>query len=515
LDRLPYLRAYLDPGRHSCSIYSLDTGREEDLDSSSNLSQITCFDDIDRWLFDPHAPFTFCNWPLGFKDCEVSITSRRKAILEEISDFEEILNHQSPMHGCFKEFPSQQRSASPELYGIGDHHPVTYDPYLQIEQESSNAMDHRLDNLLSLEMTLAEYQYKCGETATPTLKQHFQLAKALEDIGNHNEAEYHCRKIIDQHSQIEVETFFGIMLAKTSRMEESMGMLARAMTGFIVHFKTNSFHRNIVLFEQIEILFTKLLGLIEHDTSGWSLCLCRLMATLSSTSSDASNVIAQIHPQLYIHGFSLAYEYSHLGLTKQAGWMYLDLLQNCSEHLDIVNHAIEKAKAHREYGLILREQQYWRSSAHQLRIACKSAKHSVLLHRDLCRTLESDYLELLPHMEKTVAARLRESLDSIQPEISFSMRDIFKLIGCSIVDEYPISSLNLQRSALSQIEQFIKDPETTEPKHTNEELTTVTSTTTTSMAGKSSNDRSKSWSDDTWDEYARLGSICNRIATSS
>lgn len=499
-------------------VCSLDTDTENDLASSTNFLEAVDSDDVNKWISDQHWPLTHRSWLHQLSDWEDAIASHRKATLEDISDFEEILGQSISQDNCFQDFQSQEQSHSPDLFGIGAHLPIVYLPGDQIEQKNSTSKSYSLAHLLPLEVTLAEYQYKHGETGTPTLKQHFEIAKELEGLGYHQNAEHHCRKIIEQHWQTDVETLLGMVLAKVGRIEESMSMLSRALTSFILQFDTNSLDGNGRLFNQIELLFTELVLLMEPDHTSLSVCLCRLMATLSSTSSDAGVTMAQIYPRLFIHGFSLAYEYSLLGLIGSAAWMYQVLLRYCTESLDIVHHAMEKATAHQRYGVLLREQGNWRSSANQLLKACKSAKHSVTFDRGLCRTLESDYLELLPHLEKLLADQLRECLDLIRPQISLPMRNSSELVGCSHVDQWldsdpPISATNFRRSPLSQLEQFMNPPKMNEAVYPSKELTVLTSSA--SMSGSGSHDRVKTWPDSIWDEYANILAICDGISTLS
>jgi hypothetical protein len=524
MDPLPYLGAYLDPGRYPYSVCSLDTNSENDLASSTNSLEAADSDEVDKWLSGQHRPFPHRNWLHYFSDYADAITSHRRTILEEISDFEEILSRSIPQDDCFQDFLSQEQSHSPYLLGIGAHLPIVYLLGAQMEQKNSTSKSYPFAHLLPLEVTLAEYQYEHGETGTPTLKQHFEIAKELEGLGYHQNAEYHCRKIIEQHWQTDVETLLGMILAKVGRIVESMSMLSRALTSFILQFDTNSLDGNGRLFEQIELLFTELVLLMEPDHISLTVCFCRLMATLSSTSYDDAGVtMAQIHPQLFTHGFSFAYEYSLLGLTGSAAWIYQVLLQYCAESLDIVDHAMEKATAHQRYGVLLREQENWRSSANQLLEACKSAKHSVTFDSRLCRTLESDYLKLLPHLGKLLADQLRECLDRIRPQISLPMRNSSELIGYSHVDEWlnsdpPINATNFLHSPLSQLEQyeqFMMPPKMNKAVqvHPSEELTVLTSSA--SMSGSGSHDRVKTWPDGTWDEYANILAICDGISTLS
>jgi hypothetical protein len=514
MDPLPYLGAYLDPGRHPHSLCSLDTNTESDPASRTNLLEAADSDGVNKWLSGQHRPFPHHNWLHQFSDYGDAIASHRRTILEEISDFEEILSRNIPQDDCLQDFLSQEQSHSPDLFEIGAHLPIVYLPGAQVQQSYS------LANLLLLEVTLAEYQYAHGETGTPTLKQHFEIAKELEGLGYHQNAEHHCRKIIEQGWQTDVETLLSMILAKVGRIVESMSMLSRALTSFILQFGNNSLDVNGQRFEQIELLFTELVLLMEPDHVSLSVCLCRLMATLGRTSSDAGVNMAQIHRQLFIHGFSLAYEYSLLGLTGSAAWMYQVLLQYCAESLDIVKHAIEKAIAHQRYGVLLREQENWRSSANQLLVACKSAKHSKTFDKGLCETLERDYLKLLPHLEKLLADQLRECLDRIRPQISLPMSNSSELVGSPYtdIDEWldsdpPLSATNFRHSPLSQLEQFESPPKMNEAVQPSREPTVLTSSA--SMSGSGSHDRVKTWPDSIWDEYANIDAICDGISTLS
>jgi hypothetical protein len=116
--------------------------------------------------------------------------------------------------------------------------------------------------------------------------------------------------------------------------------------------------------------------------------------------------------------------------------------------LDVVGHALEKERARQRYGSILRMKNQWRSSAHQLILACKSARNSATVADRLYDELESDYNKLLPHLSGNLEERLRRSLDLIRPEM-----------GMTRLDEYfrsnlPINFVRPELSALSQLDRF-------------------------------------------------------------
>lgn len=463
---------------------------EEVMAPCTTPTEAPYFADVDKWRSEQGRALPHCGSSPQLNDYEDERTSHRKAIFEELSDLEKILSQSHPQDDYFEENLFQEENFSPDLCGIGSH----------VQEENSISEDH----LFLLEMTLAEYQYKYGEMGVPTLKQHFETARVLDRIGNYEEAEYHYRKVIAQHWQTDAETFLGIILAKVKRLEGSMAMLIRALTSFIILFDTHSLGWNICLFEDIEYLFTALLLLIEQDATSWSVCLCQLMATLHRTA--CGETMAQIYPQLFICGFSIAWECSLLGFIDSSDWMYEVLLRHCTESLDIVDHAMEKAIAHRRYAVLLRNQKKWRSSTHQLLMACRSASHSVTLNRAFCKEMESDYLELFPHLEKSSAQELRESLDRLRPEVVLSIRDILGPVERSCVDEFPMWSTNFHRSPLSQLDQFAMPAKNIGQIHPKREPTARSSTTSTSWSG--SHD---AWSDGTWGEYSGVPGICARL----
>jgi hypothetical protein len=222
-------------------------------------------------------------------------------------------------------------------------------------------------------------------------------------MGQYEEAEYHCRRILETHSQIVVQAFLGEILAKTHRFEEATFLLFHALAGFIILFIQNSLDENARLFAQIEAVMSELLlqsdegapSLADH----WSL----MRDTLQKPTSDEE--IYQIYPQLFLHGFSFAHECLALGLVdydryllESAGRLYRDLLGHSFHQLD-VDHAIEKATAHRGYARLLRKEEKWIPSANQWLLACESALNSAIHDRDLIELLESDYHKLLLHLD--------------------------------------------------------------------------------------------------------------------
>jgi hypothetical protein len=419
---------------------------ETENDISANLSppEVPILGYVDEWLSDKHRPRSLLHFSHELGDYEDGITHHHKTIVEEVSEFERAWNETPSQDHCF-----EGGQLEVQIYSGGLR------PALEINGDTNSRSDATLEQLFSLEAALLEQHRKHGEFGLPTLLKHFELAKALEEIGYHHEAEYHCRRVLGRCCHTEAEVFLGIMLVNLNRVEESMTVMLRALTSFIIQFDTNSLHENILLFDAIELLYGILIFLREQDDRALSVCWCQLATTLGAASSNENMV--QTHPQLFIHGFTLAHEASLLGLVEGADWMYDYLLQHCAVYLDAVDHALEKATARQRYAAVLRMQNQWRSSAHQLILACKSAGHSATVASQLYDELESDYNKLLPHVRGNLEARLRRSLDRIRPEMGTTRLDAY------FRSNLPINFVRPDLPALSQLDRFATPPGAVNP----------------------------------------------------
>jgi hypothetical protein len=188
-----------------------------------------------------------------------------------------------------------------------DDNPLCLDPYTVCDngQVNDDAEMVSLQDRLDIAVTLAEYQEIHGDLAPQTLKKRFELAKAVERSGDHEEAEYHCRRILVRYPQIEVLTFLGMILANASRLEDATSLLFCALTEYISQFSLFSIEVNSMFFTPIEELYTELVCRDDdHDWSPLTSCLIDMMMTIREGISE--DTIDQIPSQLFLCGFSSA-----------------------------------------------------------------------------------------------------------------------------------------------------------------------------------------------------------------
>jgi hypothetical protein len=417
---------------------------ENDIPANLCPSEVSILGYVDEWLSDKHRPRSLLHFSHELGDHGDGITHHHKAIVEELSEFEGAWNETPSQDHCF-----EGGQLEVQIYSGGLR------PALETNGDTNFRSEATLEQLFSLEAALLEQHRKHGEFGLPTLLKHFDLAKALEEIGYHHEAEYHCRRVLDRCCHTEAEVFLGIMLVNLGRVEESMTLMLRALTSFIIQFGTNSLNENVLLFEAIEVLYGILIYLREQDDRALSVCWCQLATTLGAASSNENMV--QTHPQLFIHGFTLAHEASLLGLVEGADWMYYYLLQHCAVYLDAIDHALQKTTGHQRYAAVLRMQNQWQSSAHQLILACESAGNSAIVAGRLYDELESDSNKLLPHLSGNLEERLRRSLVLIRPEMGTTrLDDYFR-------SDLPINFVRPELSALSQLDRFAATPGVVNP----------------------------------------------------
>jgi tetratricopeptide (TPR) repeat protein len=465
LPSLPY------PGlntSHACSIHSHDSEKESLIISMADVQQLPSISMIDIWRADKHQPWSQYNLshPIGDHVERIFID------LEQLADAERVKNKGSFQEVQASECASDKQKPLPDLHCIGGQFFV--EPHYTIENiHQEEIIETSLEDVGSLAAKLATSQTKHNEFAPQTLKKEFELARGLEGMGQYEEAEYHCRRILDIHSEAVVEALLGTILAKTHRFEEATFRLFRALAGFIILFIQNSLEENASLFARIESVFEELLLRGDEGvpslTDHWSL----MRDTLQRPISDGE--IYQICPQLFLHGFSFAHECLALGLVdydqyllESARCLYRDLLEHSSRHLDVVHHAIEKATAHQGYARLLRKEKKWIPSAKQWLLACESALDSTTHDRELTEILESDYHKLLLRLncepneeeEDSLKEIMKKAFASIRAPSPFSMEHISEPTQGSHVEEYLLSSdsplhmINLEPSAVSQVARF-------------------------------------------------------------
>ncbi len=440
---------------------------------------------------DPWSPVNMCHQQNSLGKVT---TNHRDHIFEELARIDQVLGQEPTPDSGLQEHLSDEQGRSLDIHGTGGHSELN--PSREIEQQniiSEDAEDNTIASLLYLEVKLAKLQQKHEGFAPHAMETHFEMAKLLEGLGNYREAEHHYRIITDRQCLPDAEALLGSLLAKLGRVEESNTFLFRALTSFIIQFDGNSLQRNASLFEPIELLFIELIDLRQQDDRSLSVCMCQLMNTLRQTTSD--DTMSRIYPLLFIHGFSFAHKCSILGFVEASDWMYDFLFKDCQGYLDGDHHALDKATAHRRYGLHLRMKQDWRSSAHQLLLACKAARQSATFDRILCAKIESDYQKLLPHLKETLAERLRRSVALLRPEIPL-LRPEISLLGDDIseaalglnIDRYfksglPRNFTSFELSELKQLDDFASPPSVIKPVQKFRVPTVTTSKTSTSGSG--------------------------------
>jgi hypothetical protein len=285
------------------------------------------------------------------------------------------------------------------------------------------------------------------------LEDMLSLTQAWE-TRNYDRAEYHCRRILDRCTQTDVQCFLGMILADTSRLEESAFWLSSALTSFIVQFDLYSLNQNHEIFKPIESLVNKLiLRNYQLDTTFLADCMCQMVALIRQ--ADLDNAVHQITPQLFIQGFRFAHACAVSNLLSSANYTYDVLLKHSSSHLDAALHGIEQARAYQRYGLLLRRLGRWASSATQLLSAYKSVMKSRTYDGGLVTILEDDCAELLPHLslelenERLLADALKEKLTQIQLEYRPSPLEDYVLSA-----DLPSVFITLDPSPAQQVLQF-------------------------------------------------------------
>jgi hypothetical protein len=325
-----------------------------------------------------------------------------------------------------------------------------------------------LDDMFAQSAQLAEYQNTLERYPPPTLRKEFELAKIVGRNGNRREAEYHCREILKDYNQIDVQAFLGMILANDSRLEESRLFLFGALTCFILRFGDNSAGGNASLWDPICSLFFELLNRSEQDWSPSASCWLQMEATIRTSICEGT--IDQFAPQLVIHGFAFAHECSALGFIDSAKYMYYCLLRRRSLRTDMAVYGIEKATAHREYGGLLRREEKWKSGAKQLFLASESAMNSAAYDGELSKLLKRDYLELFPHLafeaneEYSVLKRIGEMLAQIQRQNSSHIRAASEAIRSRLKgyfdSDLPIQFATHEHSANASMAQVVSRQQT-------------------------------------------------------
>ena len=314
---------------------------------------------------------------------------------------------------------SLNTAPDPDLCYVGTYSEV------DDEQEDCSSEAAALEDLVNLTEILARYQNQHGKTAKPTLQKEFELAKALEKNGHYDEAEYHCRRIIETDPKIHVRCCLGLILAKTSRLEESISILFSAITLYIIHFHYLSEREYTESSAMIGFLFNELSDLSESNWRPFLSCSSNMMDTVQRALSEGET-LDEISVYLFACGFFLARKCSIFGFIDSAKHMYQVLLEHSGFYIGGGLNEMVKAKAHQRYGRLLRKEAAWTSSAEQLLLSCESAISSGSPDTRLIELLEEDFIELSPHLiptiadEEPVAAKIQNALTEYRGYIQMS-----------------------------------------------------------------------------------------------
>ena len=239
----------VDHTSHTHSISAFDSKTEGEVPSNLDLQQYPYSLDINQWLShktDPWSPVNMYHQD----DHGKAVTNHHDHIFEELARIEKVLSQKVAPDLGFQDHLSDNHGRSLDLHGTGAH--SAPNPSKEIEQQniiSEDAEDNTIASLLSLEVKLAELQYKHERFDPQAMETHLEMAKSLERLGNYRGAEYHYRIITERHCLPEVEQVcLGSLLRKLGRIEESNTFLFRALTSFIIQFDGNSLQRNVLLF---------------------------------------------------------------------------------------------------------------------------------------------------------------------------------------------------------------------------------------------------------------------------
>jgi hypothetical protein len=393
------------PTDETNSIVSSGSTKEAPPTTLTGLADVPTTSVLELYLSSELGPW--CGFNLRYQlGCHDFVFADRLQQLGCLSDFFDEINS-SPDLCCFdNHFLLDTESTYPEL--LPRRHFMEWAPIpastcsypaIHNDHEDNTAETNALGDILDLTVKLAEYQAKVakhGEFSQQILKKEFELAKAAERCGESGKAEYHCRRILRQSPVIEVQTFLGVILAQSARLEESIFRLFSALAEFIIQFDISSLETNIRLWKPIEYLFCELLLLTEQN---WD-CLVSGFFKMKDTFKNAVSEVPmnQIFSELVVDGFSFANKCSTLGYIDSAKYMYQLLLRYCPADLDTIYPGFEKAKAHQKYGLLLRKEEQWTSGAKELLLACESALKSGTPDSRLIAILHCDYADFLPHL---------------------------------------------------------------------------------------------------------------------
>lgn len=417
---------------------------------------------LDQYLYGEMQPWSAESLSHQLGDHNSALAKHRQ-LFQQTTDLFARFEHKNLLSS---DLPDEPKYLSKLCY-VGNQFTVECCPATDDVQGDTTSDAEKLEELFDLAAALALSQYEVGEFARPTLKLEYSLAVADKNNNYEKEAEYHCRRILAHNPHAHAQALLGMILAEASRLEESTFWLFSAVATFIIAFDrpfTEPVPLRFLRFEPIEALFIKLNTLkTEEDWGSLASCMCQMMLTIQTSISDET--FNRIFPQLLIHGFSIAHACSVLGHNSSAECMYQALLKHSSA-LNNTIYGIEKATAHRDYGLLHAREGRWMSSAQQLLSACKSAIALGIHDSHIAAGLKRDYEELLPHMafESLEEDSPLETIEEMLALLNNRQRSPYRqdiLTGAqrSRIDSYmssdlPIQLVTVDHSEISAVSQF-------------------------------------------------------------
>ncbi|KAH6678022.1 hypothetical protein B0J14DRAFT_313599 [Halenospora varia] len=367
-----------------------DSATEDIGIQTTGIFDVPFISSIHRYLSEKDMPWNaqFLMHQLGAHD---TMLARQRQMLSEITDnlglsqddVSQPLDHYEP------------QCSLPETSYIGTRFPSETSSGVVDETEDRTSESLMLEELFDLTEELVNCQTIHGEFDAQTLELEFKLGKSCHRNGNLDEAEYHCRRILRKHAQIDVQSFLGMVLSDASRTNEAMYLLFCALTGFISESAESSMRTNSLRFHPIQLLY---LEVIPRSWASMNRVMFELMTTMEEAGSEST--VDQFCQVLYIHGYSIAHECFLLGMVSSAKYMYQNILHP-GRNLNSWLHGIEEAKARQIFGLVLKDGKEWEESVNQVLLACESALNSGVHDNQFIELLQSDFMELMPLLPPT------------------------------------------------------------------------------------------------------------------
>ena len=349
---------------------------------------------LDHWLDDfedqPWSPF--------------NLSHKRNVQEAKLSRFNKLSLEIDEMLAGF----SDDRDYISSPADIDDFSYLNTESTIDEDQEDDYSQSVTLDDLECLTDTLTKYQrlteelawyqLEDGKTAELTLQKEFELAREFEKDGYYDEAEHHCSQISKTRAKPIVQCLLGLILAKTSRLEEATSLLFVALTAWIIEVHHLSMSQVLDCFNMIGLLFN---DISDKSYPNWKPLLWHFVEITETLekSNFQEETTDEICPQLFHNGLALAHQCSIFGIIESAKHMYQALLTHSASLADIVLDGMTVAKAHRRYGYLLRKEGRWESSAEELTASGESAMTLGSHSSWFIKLLEEDYAALSPYLK--------------------------------------------------------------------------------------------------------------------